>query len=75
MNEEETKIVKAATITVQKKAKEFINFIEAVRTLREIENHYDHDRNEHNLSDMRNAQRKVDELLKKYPKEGWGDNE
>lgn len=50
-------------------------FIEAVRTLREIENHYYHDRNEYNLSDMRNAQKQVDMLLKKYPKEGWGDKE
>ena len=46
-------------------------FIESVRALREMEKHYEHDRNEFNLSDMRRAQRKVDELLKQYPKKGW----
>ncbi len=46
-------------------------FVEAVRDLRTMEKHYNQDRNEHNLGGMRSAERKVDGLLKKYPKEGW----
>ncbi len=46
-------------------------FVKAVRDLRKIQKHYYQDRNEFNLGDMRTAERKVDTLLKEFPKEGW----
>lgn len=46
-------------------------FVESVRGLRTMENHYKHQRDEFNLESMLIAQREVDELLKKYPKKGW----
>ncbi len=44
-------------------------FLESVRDLRKAEKHYEHDRNEDNLTYVRNLQRYVDTLLKAYPKQ------
>ena len=46
-------------------------FVESVRDLRTMEKHYKHQRDEFNLEGVLSAQKKVDELLKNYPKKGW----